>query len=221
MRARGAGARVLPVLAASMAVFRSCSHLAFSSWVLRAGLRFRSAAGQCPLLWWGRELGGPEPPPPHRPASCAAGPEGWRGLLMVQSDPPRSLGLPTLCYVPESWNFKALVQKWAPGAWVMVKPPKSPGGRRVPCAPTQPGPAGCGRTQALLWEVRGQAQLSADPHGGPTRAARNAGLLPRDVPGGRGSWRCRAVLETVSEATRSHRGCGCPPKQCSLVHVSR
>lgn len=162
MRAGGAGAGVLPVLAASMAVFRSCSHLAFSSWVLRAGLRFSCGAGPPPTV--GQGVGGPAHRPPQ--ASCAVGPEGWRRLLMAQPNPPRSLGLPTLCYVPESWNFKALVRKWAPGAWVTVKPPRSPGGRRVPRAPTQPGPAGCGRTQAL-WEVRGQAQLSANPQEGP------------------------------------------------------
>lgn len=61
MRAGGAGAGVLPVLAASMAVFRSCSHLAFSSWVLRAGLRFRCWAGPPPAM--GKGVGGPAPPP--------------------------------------------------------------------------------------------------------------------------------------------------------------
>lgn len=51
MQAGGAGA--LPVLTASMAAFRSCSHLAFSSQVLRTGLGLSRWAGPHPAVGQG------------------------------------------------------------------------------------------------------------------------------------------------------------------------
>lgn len=76
---------------------------------------FRSGAGS-----WGAC---PAQAPP------AAGPEGWQGCWRPSLTHRAGWGWPTSWYVPESRDFRALLQKWVPEAWITVKLPRSPGGR--------------------------------------------------------------------------------------------